>query len=175
MRALSQAPTLLAALLLASCAAAPNEAVVSLPRAATDPPTLVEKTSTTEPTAAPAQKLTAIPWQLTETRARALAKSRNVALVVFLFADWSPPAVSMDRVTWGDARVLDRAGSFVALRLDVSDTSGQAQADADRFDLGMLPSTLIFDADGTEVGRVEGFATAEDVVTVLDSLAPRAD
>lgn len=81
----------------------------------------------------------------------------------------------MDRVTWSDARLLDRASSFVALRLDVSGADAQAQADADRYDIRTMPSTLIFDPDGDEVGRLEGFASADDVLGVLDTIHPRSD
>lgn len=166
--------TVFPALLLAACSAPAKETVVVLPAAA-DPPQLVETVPTAEPTAEPAKKPTAIAWQTSEEKARALAKSRRLALVVFVFAAWATPAVTMDRVTWSDARVLDRATSFVALRLDVSDADAQAQADADRHDIRTMPSTLIFDPDGTEIGRLEGFASAEDVLGVLDTVAPLAD
>ncbi len=163
-----------ALLLLAGCSAPAQEPVVVI-SGATPSPTFVEATPTGEPAAAPAKKPTAITWQTSEARARALAKSRGLALVVFLFAAWATPAVSMDRVTWADARLVERSSSFVALRLDVSEADAQAQADADRFDLRTMPSTLIFDPDGAEVGRLEGFAGAADVLRVLDTIAPRAD
>lgn len=164
-------PAIALALLLAGCSAPPKEAVVLLPGAA-EPPALVETTPTVEPTATPEKKPTAIVWQSSEARARALAKSRRLALVVFLFADWATPALQMDRVTWADPRLVERASSFIALRLDVSGADAQAQADADRFELRTMPSTLIFDPDGAEVGRLEGFATADDVVGVLATIAP---
>ncbi len=139
---------------------------------ATEPPALVETTPTAEPTAAPAKKPAAIVWQTSEAHARLLARSRRLALVVFLYADWATPAVQMDRVTWSDPRLVAYASSFVALRLDVSDADENAQAAADRFELTMMPSTLIFDADGAEIGRLGGFASADDVLEVLGPISP---
>ena len=142
---------------------------------ATEPPALVETIPTAEPEGAPPKKLTAIPWQTSEERARALAKKRAQPLVVFLFAAWATPAAQMDRVTWSDPGILERAGSFVALRLDVSDADENAQAAADRFELDMMPSTLVFDADGAEIGRFGGFASASDVLEVLRPITVRAE
>lgn len=163
----------LIAVVASGCFAPPKDPVVVVPGGAA-PPALIETLPTAEPTDAPPKKLTAIPWETSEERARARARQRDLPLVVFLFAEWATPAAQMDRVTWADPRILERAASFVALRLDVSDADANAQAAADRFDLGMMPSTLIFDATGTEVARLQGFATADDVLEVLAPLTLRA-
>jgi thiol:disulfide interchange protein DsbD len=133
-----------------------------------EPPSIVTPsgTTTTAPQAAPVP--TSIAWLGSEVEARNRAKARRLPLVVFLFAAWAVPAVRMDRETWTDPRILQRSRGFVALRLDVTDTEANAQAQADHFDLRTMPSTILLDDAGREIGRLEGFAGADDVLGALD-------
>lgn len=131
-----------------------------------EPPVVVtpKETATGVVSATPAP--TAIAWQTSELEARHRAKARELPLA-FLFAEWAVPAVRMDRDTWTDPRIVARSRGFVALRLDVSDADANAQAEADHFDSKTMPSTILLDDAGRELGRLEGFASADDVLAAL--------
>ena len=87
-------------------------------------------------------------------------------------ADWSAPDARMERETWSDPRVIQRARSFVALRLDVSKADANAQADADRYDVQRVPSVVILDELGHEITRIEGYAHPENVLSAMDRTMP---
>ena len=154
-----------------ACGAAPADAVpVVAVAGGSDSPRIVEPSGTTTIETKDAPTPTKITWLTSEDEARAKSKSRELPLVVFLCADWAVPAVKMDRETWTDPRIVQRSRGFVALRLDVTEADGNAQAEADHFDLRTMPSTIFLDDHGDEIVRLEGFASADAVVTALDAL-----
>lgn len=135
------------------------------------PPILVAGTSTAEPRPPARTQLTAIAWETSEEMARSRAKARHWPLVVYLCAEWSAAAIHMDRSTWTEPRLLERSRTFVALRIDTTTTDANAQAVADRFDLKTMPSTVILDFGGHEIARLEGDATAEQILAALARVA----
>lgn len=156
--------------LCSACGGGSAEAVpVVAVEGSSDGPRIVEPSGTTASAPVDAHVPTKITWLTSEDDARARAKARELPLVVFLFADWAVPAVKMDRDTWTDPRILKRARGFVALRLDVTDTDANAQAQADHFDLRTMPSTILLDDHGAEIVRLEGFADADAMVRALDT------
>lgn len=125
-------------------------------------------TSSPSAVAAPAQPApTRIDWLTSEEDARKKAKARKLPLVVFLFASWAVPAARMQRETWVDPRITARSSDFVWLWLDVTDADANAQAMADHFDPNTMPSTIMLDDLGHEIGRAEGFAAADEILELL--------
>jgi thiol:disulfide interchange protein len=125
----------------------------------------------TAETAPPAAKKPGkIAWETSETTARKRANAREMPLLVFLCAAWATPSVQMDRVTWADPRVVERARSFVMLRLDLTNADANAQADADIFDLQVMPSTVIVDPNGTVVVTLAGLAGPDEVLSAMNRL-----
>jgi len=139
------------------------------------PPTTIEAAPSAEATPAPPKKPSVLTWETSETAARARAKTRKMPLVVFLYAEWAAPAVRMDRTTWSDPRVLERVQSFVPLRLDVTNADANAQAEADRFDLSMMPSIVILDFGGRELARIDGFAGPDEVLAAMAGVDTTSD
>lgn len=169
------APLLVALALAPGCSAPAKEPVVVVPGGATSP-ALVELLPTAAPDdAPPPEKPTRLTWQTSLETARALAKKRRLPLVVFLIAEWTVPAVKMERTTWTDPEIVALADRFIALRVDLTDDGPNAQATADHFDVLMLPTVVVLDADGVEIGRLAGFASASDVLGVLGPITGRAE
>lgn len=125
-------------------------------------------TSSASAAAAPTPSApTHIDWLSSEEDARKKAKARKLPLVVFLFASWAVPAARMQRETWTDPRITVRSSDFVWLWLDVTDADANAQAMADHFDPTTMPSTILLDDLGHEIGRADGFAGPDEILELL--------
>lgn len=159
----------LALLLVASslsCGPASNPIPVVTIAGSSEGPAIV--TSSPSSIAAPAKPIsTRIDWLTSEDEARARAKARKLPLVVFFYAAWAVPAARMGREAWADPRITARSSDFVWLWLDVTEADANAQAQADHFDPNTVPSTILLDDRGHEIARLEGFASAEQVLDLL--------
>jgi len=146
----------------------PALATVELPAAASAPvaPTAAGSSSAKgkpkEPAAAP------IDWQASLEPALELAAREKRMLLVFVHADWSAASVRMERGAFGDPRVRRATRALVALRLDVSTTSGENEQRTARLGVDVLPSVLLLDSQGERIGAIEG---ATDAAALLELIA----
>lgn len=147
----------------ASCGArsAPSPAplvAVALPAAAP----LGAPVASAEPSSKPPSAPRAIAWEPSEDEARARAKRDSLPLLVYLRADWSAASLHQERTLWTDPRVTEAARRFVAIRVDLSSTGGDADGYLARYGIEVVPTTLLYDGSGRKVvslaGEVELFA-----------------
>ncbi len=119
-----------------------------------------------------------------------LKELRGHAAVVNFWATWCGPCkVEMPRLQKLADAYAPRGVSFVAISLDAPETHGKIPAVVAKrglrmpvwtgatdqtlagLELGVLvPATLVLDADGTVIGKIEGEAREKDVQTRLDWL-----
>lgn len=158
-------------LVLAACGPPRTDVVVHLPGAQRTP-ALVEVAPSTEPAPEPPAPAATIAWETSDDVARERAKTRGAPLLVFAFASWATAAVRMDRTTWADARVVQRARPFIALRLDVSEADANAQVGADGYDLRTIPSVVLLDEHGHEITRLEGYVGSDEVLAAMGRVMP---
>lgn len=131
-----------------------------------DRPAIVERA----PEEIPTSKLASPPpiaWLIDERIARETARRTARPMFVFARADWSAASLTMDRVVWPDLGVRAAAQPFVALRVDLTADDPDANARLDHLAIVGLPSLIVFDEEGVEVARVERFADAVEVASVL--------
>jgi len=88
-------------------------------------------------------------------------------MLVHLAADWSAASLAMAREVWSDPRIMFQRAPIVALRIDVTDDSSDAEIAALRFDARSIPTTIVFDGEGREVARIEGQATVDEVLAAI--------
>lgn len=109
-----------------------------------------------------------IAWETDERAARELARRDHRPLLVSIRADWDAVSLRQDRELWTDPRVVEAARGFVAVRIDVSDADSLAsQAYAERYDVEMLPTIVVVDADGARSASLEGDVDAARLVEAL--------
>jgi thiol:disulfide interchange protein len=156
---------------LAACGPAPADAVVLLP-GTQNGPALVPVAPSAEPAQERPAHVGAIAWETSDSVARERAKTRGAPLLVFVFAAWSTAALRTERTTLADPRVIRKARTFVALRLDVTEADANAQAAADGYELRTRPSIVLLDHLGHEITRLEGYAGPDDVLAAMRQVLP---
>lgn len=164
-------------------AISPGRASAAAPPCGKPPETIAKFEATREPQPAPSEAFT------DETdKERTLADFRGSGLIVNFWATWCAPCVkempSLDRLAHqvkGDGLIVlalsaDREGSPVVRKFYDKNDIEHLPVAIDRLSrmartlgVGGLPTTVMFNADGQEVGRVVG--TAEwDAPATLDFL-----
>jgi thiol:disulfide interchange protein DsbD len=108
-------------------------------------------------------------WETDEPEARARARREGALLIVHLSAAWSAGARAMEREVWSDPRIASYAEPLVALRIDLTDAGPDAELWAERYGARAVPTTLVLDASGRELGRLEGPVSADEVLRALES------
>lgn len=104
-----------------------------------------------------------IVWTEDPERAFAVAGETGRPVLVNVHADWCAPCHVMDAETYGNAEVIQRAGAFVALKIDAD----LNEAFADRYDVTLLPTTLILTSNGKEVLKVRGVIGASEMLELF--------
>jgi thiol:disulfide interchange protein DsbD len=116
-----------------------------------------------------------------EPEARAKAQADKRPLLVDFTADWCIACGKLDRNTFSDPRVKRKAGSFVAVKVNVSvneDLSDDEQekqeeqfdAVKDKYGVVGLPTVLLFDSSGKERARITDFVGPEQFLKMLDGI-----
>jgi thiol:disulfide interchange protein len=113
-----------------------------------------------------------IAWESSEPAARARAERAGLPMIVWVRAEWAVPVIVMERSAWRDPRVVAAARRFVALRLDVTDAGAEAEAGAKRYDVTLVPMTVLIDAKGRRAATLPGMVDAETLAAALAKVAP---
>jgi thiol:disulfide interchange protein DsbD len=112
----------------------------------------------------------ALAWLHDETAAVALARAERRPLIIDFWAEWCVACKELDKHVWSDPRVRERAGAFVALKLDGTSDSPAFQALASKYGVVGLPTVVFVDDRGRESpARVVGAVTAEEMLKYLDA------
>jgi thiol:disulfide interchange protein len=108
-----------------------------------------------------------IAWIDSEPEARGRARRAGRPMLVWVRADWDAATLEMERRVWTDPAVIAKVRPFVPLRLDLTETEGNAELYAQHFDVQGLPTTIVLDAAGRRVAAIVGY---RDAATVLEAL-----
>lgn len=95
-----------------------------------------------------------VKWLTSPEAAQAQAKQENKHVLVDFYADWCGYCKKMDEETYTDPSVSSLINNnFVPLKVN-SDTN---RALSGKYKVTGLPTVIIMDANGTEVGRITGY------------------
>lgn len=106
---------------------------------------------------------TEITWLTNYDDAIAQAKSSGKLVVVDFFATWCGPCKLMDRETFADAKIQQWLAQFVPLKIDVD----QQRQLAERYEIEVLPTTMVLDANGKRLAGEVGYLDADQYLSVL--------
>ena len=97
----------------------------------------------------------AIEWSADWDAAFAQARTQRKAVLVTFYADWCIWCKRFEDTTLADNHVAAYlADTVVALRLDVD---GNGRERSNEYEVDGLPTILLFDAEGREIGRIPGY------------------
>lgn len=154
------------ALSAAACSPAPPAApVVVVP-----PPLPPAAIATASSSAAPPTKTRpsrGIAWLTSEPDARARARASGAPLLVYASAAWAASCAELDRDVWPDPRVVAASARFVPLRLDLTDTEGDAEGYAARYGIQGVPEVVVLSPDGRPLARASRLVTVAELLAVL--------
>lgn len=149
-------------------AAVPAPPVVAIAPIAATPE--LRETDSSESRAKPEAEAPPIAWETSEPDARDRSKRRSQPLLVYLRADWSAASLREERDVWTDPRVAAEARRFVALRIDLSSTAGDADGYLSRYGIDVVPTTVVFDGSGRRVAALAGEIDVAPLLAVLASV-----
>jgi thiol:disulfide interchange protein len=115
--------------------------------------------------------VTAIAWIDSEPEAWGRARRTGQPLLLWIRAGWDAATLEMERKVWTDPAVIAAARPFVQLRIDMTETDGDAELYAQKYDVQGLPTTLLFAAGGR---RVAAFTGMRDPAALADALRAAA-
>jgi thiol:disulfide interchange protein DsbD len=100
-----------------------------------------------------------------------LARQEGKPLLLDFRADWCVACVELEKETWTDPRVRTALGELIPVRLDMTRASDEGQALLRRFRVMGLPTVILLDPQGKELGRFVGFKEPEDFLAWRDRAA----
>ncbi|HUI28554.1 MAG TPA: thioredoxin family protein, partial [Candidatus Kryptonia bacterium] len=115
----------------------------------------------------PPQAESAIEWQnLTPTT---IEQSRTAGrpLVLEFGAEWCIPCGEMARTTFVDPDVVRTSAHFSMVKADITEQNDDNDRLLQQFDVRGVPTVLVYDAAGNEVGRLVGYTSATELLEVM--------
>lgn len=121
--------------------------------------------------AVPAGARDGIQWTASLDSARTQAARENKPIMIGFYADWCGWCRKLDNEVYTDSGVVERARSFVSLRLN-AEKEGARLAGALRVE-GM-PGIVFFSSTGREIHRIPGYLPAAAFRGEMDKALARA-
>jgi hypothetical protein len=107
-------------------------------------------------------------WRSDEREAALEAHKSGKGMLVSFFAEWSEECRRLERDTLRDPDVRRAVlGGFVPLRIDVTEETHENREQSARYAVRRVPSLLVLDAGGKEIGRFEAFVPPDVLLTEL--------
>lgn len=108
-------------------------------------------------------------WLSSPQEAKSEARERGSYILVDLYADWCGWCKVLERDVFTTEQFRAFSKDFVLLRVDVEDRGEGSRLQAE-YAVSNLPTMLVIDADGIEVGSLSGFFPAPSYVARLEDV-----
>ena len=109
----------------------------------------------------------ALVWDEYSTVAYERARQSGAPFVVEFGADWCLPCKEMEERTFTDANVIELGRGMSFIEVDMTTTDTYTEKVLETFDVLGAPTTIFFDAGGTEFTRRIGFIGPEDFAGLM--------
>lgn len=110
-------------------------------------------------------------WQYYSDSVYNDAIGNNQKMIIDFYADWCIPCKELDALTFSDEKVIEKAKSFTAIKVDMTKTlSEETEKLRQKFEIRGMPTVLIIDSRGTEVERITGFLNAEEFIKMIEPI-----
>lgn len=112
-----------------------------------------------------------IEWQPYSQERLSSAASANKPIIIDFYADWCIPCKELDKFTFSDPAVIDRAGQFVTLKADLTKNNDPAvQRLKKEYNIRGVPTIVFLNGDGTELEqlRLTGYEPPEQFLERME-------
>lgn len=117
----------------------------------------------------PAKRL--LTWGHSEKDAVVQAQTEKRPLIVDFTAEWCGACKKMAKETFADPRVMEKAGHFVAVKVDATDDEDpQIDAVKGKYKVVGLPTVVLYDSTGKERKRFNDFVGPDDFLAAIDGI-----
>lgn len=100
--------------------------------------------------------------------ALALAEEQDKLVFVDVYTMWCGPCVVMQETVFPEAEVGEYFNPrFVSLKLDMENEDQNGPELGARYKVGVLPTYLILDTEGNEIGRATGGASPSQFISMI--------
>lgn len=124
-----------------------------------------EKIGSTQP------MMKGVEWKVNqEQEVLANASQKNKRILVDFYADWCAACVELDHNTWPDPKVQKVLQDYELLKFDFTKQNEETKALMKKYNIQGLPTVLVLQSDGKELGRFTGFKSASEFITWIENL-----
>ena len=119
-----------------------------------------------------------IHWLTDLEEAKTLSEEQNKPLMIDFMAEWCPPCQKMEKTTFNQTGVIEKAKSFIPLRIDVDkqgDVANEYNCNASKYGGIGIPNILFMKHDDSRLKHIIGYKDAETLVAVMDSVLTMMD
>jgi thiol:disulfide interchange protein len=106
-------------------------------------------------------------WAADEPAAFARARAEHSGVLIEMYAAWAVPCEELDRELRGKRVETMLFGSFVPVRIDVSDTTDATEELRARYHADTLPALVLVSTEGLVVGRVDRLVSEDELVGII--------
>lgn len=104
-----------------------------------------------------------IQWNNDLDKGLSQAKRENKPVLIDFYADWCGWCERMDKDTYTDPKVIELSKRFVMIKVN---TEGARRASI-KYGVRSLPTIVLTDASGREIGRVTGYRPASSFLNEM--------
>jgi thiol:disulfide interchange protein len=101
----------------------------------------------------------------------ALSKKENKPVMIDFVADWCAPCKEMDKLTFGDEKVIRKAQSFIPIRINIDnqkEVAAKYNGLARAYGGDGIPNILFLSGDGTKLKQFIGFKTTQQLIEAMN-------
>jgi thiol:disulfide interchange protein len=112
-----------------------------------------------------------IQWTSDLDAGLALSIKENKPVMIDFVADWCAPCQEMDKLTFGDEKIIRKAQAFIPVRIDIDKqqaVAAQHHGLARAYGGDGIPNILFLSGDGTKLKQLIGFQTTQQLIDAMN-------
>jgi thiol:disulfide interchange protein DsbD len=116
---------------------------------------------------------TEIVWMTDLGNALEKASTENKPVMIDFMATWCPPCKAMEDSTFNQPEIIEKAGQFITLRIDVDkqpEVAKTYKSNAQKYGGIGIPNILFLSPDQKEIAHPIGYLSPERMTVIMDSV-----